>query len=351
MADAIVLAGALMKGPFAAGALAVLSAPAVRARLGINIRRIVAASSGALSAAYYAHAIHVDEEADAGSRLSKLWIGRATLAGSIAPSLRAISARRGFSSAAKLRAILREKVRPAPARRPIELRLVVTNADGERSFVGGARATSHEHVFGFDGGDFATEEGLERMFDVVAASAAFPGLFEPVVLSAGARRIQCIDGGATDNAPLRAALEGAPEVTRVFVISPTPRVMGAPASLHGLSYVSRLAEILIEERLVRDLRDCEQTNDALAALEEAVPEVDCRRRVLGALGWSSRRRVQVIEIRPRHELEGNAFSGWFSRRLRKDYACAGVAAAQHALTPLAEAMAESHEDASTPPAS
>jgi NTE family protein len=335
MADAVVLAGALMKGPFAAGALAVLSAPEIRERLAIDVRRIVAASSGALSAAYFTHAVHAGREDNAGSRLAGLWVERASLVGSIAPSVRAIAARRGFSSAAKLLGLLRENIPPVPCQRPIELRLVVTNADGERDFVAGARATSHEHVFAFDSGDFASEDRLERMFRVVAASAAFPGVFEPVVLSDGGRAIQCIDGGATENTPLRTALEGAPDITRVFVIAPTPRVATRRAPLYGFSYISRLAEILIDERLVRDLRECEHTNDALAALEQAVPDCDTRAQVLRALGWSARRHVQVIEIRPECELPGNAFSGWFSRRLRADYVNAGVLAAQRALAAYA----------------
>ena len=335
MADAIVLAGALMKGPFGAGALTVLSAPGVRKRLGIDVRRIVAASSGALTGAYYAHALHAGEEDNAGGRVARLWVERATLTGSLAPSLRAMVARRGFSSAAKLLRLLRDNIRPVPCRRPIELRIIVTNANGDPAFVAGARATAHEHVFAFDSGDFAARDRLEHVFRAVAASAAFPGVFEPVVLSAGARRMQCIDGGATDNAPLRAALGGAPDITRVFVIAPTPRVTSRPAPLHGFSYISRLAEILVDERLVRDLRDCEQTNDALAALEHAVPDVSTRAKVLRALGWSTRRHVQVIEIRPDGELPGNAFSGWFSRRLRADYVNAGVFAAQRALTAYA----------------
>ena len=44
MSDALVLAGGFVKGAFAAGALSVLSDPAVSRRLGLDITRIVCAS-------------------------------------------------------------------------------------------------------------------------------------------------------------------------------------------------------------------------------------------------------------------------------------------------------------------
>lgn len=72
MADAIVFAGASVKGAFSAGALSVLTEPDVKARLGLDFVRLVGASSGALNAAYFAGAIRAGEEALAGRRLANL---------------------------------------------------------------------------------------------------------------------------------------------------------------------------------------------------------------------------------------------------------------------------------------
>ena len=94
MADAVVFAGAIMREPFAAGALSALSDPSVRAKFGIDIHRIVATSSGAMSGAFYAAAIQAGQEANAGARLAKLWIEEASFLRTFAPSLRGIVAPR-----------------------------------------------------------------------------------------------------------------------------------------------------------------------------------------------------------------------------------------------------------------
>jgi predicted acylesterase/phospholipase RssA len=331
MADAIVIAGAVTKGAFAAGVLSELSEPDVRDRLQLDIQRIVATSSGALTAAYYAAAIHAGSEATAGARLAQLWIDEATLARSVSPSVPGIFARRGLSSARKLLRLLRANIRPAVGTQPIELRLVVTNLDGEIDIVGGARATAHEHIFAFDGEDFSSAARLERLFEVVTASAAFPGVFEPVTLSIGGRAASCIDGGATDNAPLGHALRGAPEIARVFLISATPRVQRRQVPLRGLAYATELAEILVDERLVRDTRRIHDVNDALTLLRASVPDPEVHARVLRSLGWTGRRIVDVVEIRPEVALEGSAFAGWFSRRLREVYVEAGRRAVSRVL--------------------
>ena len=328
-----------MRGPFAAGALSVLSDPRVQERYRVNIRRIVAASSGAISAAYYASAIHEGREAHAGSRLARLWIDQASFLNSFAPSLRSLAARRGLSSARELLAIFRRNIEPAPKRRPVDLRIVATNLDGDLSFVSGARATAHEHVFAFDSDDFTTPARLERLFQVMAASSAFPVVFDPVALPVfdpasvplARRRVPFVDGGAVNNAPIRYALEGDASITRIFFITPSPRVEMPVRPLRGFAYVSQLADVLVNERLIRDLREAEQVNGALAGLERVLPDPKVRADVLRVLGWSGRRVIEVIEIRPPRELEGNAFSAWFSRRLRVNYVIAGRVAALRAL--------------------
>ena len=71
MSDALVLAGGVAKGAFSAGALSVLSDPETKARLGLDVSRIVGASSGALNGVFYAAAIRSGNEAFAGQRLAQ----------------------------------------------------------------------------------------------------------------------------------------------------------------------------------------------------------------------------------------------------------------------------------------
>jgi predicted acylesterase/phospholipase RssA len=334
VADALVIAGAVLKGSFAAGALAVLSDPSVHTRLGVHIRRIVGTSSGALNAAYYAAAIHAGQELQAGDRLAELWVNDGGVLDSIAPSARAVLARRGVSSTRKIAALLRASIAPSASRRPVSLRLIATNLCGERVFIDGRAATTHEHVFSFEGADLATREGVDRLFDAVAASAAFPGIFEPVQLRVDGRTSTFVDGGAVNDAPIGYALDGDLGVDRVFIITPNPRVERQPCALRGFAYAAQLADILLDERLVRDLAETERINGALVALDRAEPDPARRAKVLAALGWEGRRVVRLVEIRPDAVLPGSSFSGWFSKSLRRDYVAAGREAAERVLSAL-----------------
>src|SRR5439155_8370709 len=92
----------------------------------LDVRRIVATNSGALNGAYLARAIRSGVERDAGRELERLWIEEGTVGHAFAPSLRAIGSCVGFSSNARLLDLLRANVRPSTARRPIEMRIIVT---------------------------------------------------------------------------------------------------------------------------------------------------------------------------------------------------------------------------------
>src|SRR4051812_1329246 len=141
MGDALVLAGAVTMGAFTAGALAALSAREVRERLRIDVRRIVAASSGALNGAYYASAVCSGTDSDAGPPLARIWIDQATLAGGFTLSAHALLGERGISSDVKLLDVLREHIHPIPApRRPVDLRLIVTTTRGIVQLIGGLPA-------------------------------------------------------------------------------------------------------------------------------------------------------------------------------------------------------------------
>ena len=88
---ALILAGAVAKGAFEAGALAVLSQHAAE----IPISRIVAASSGALNAAIYATGVRAGRELDVGERLADLWQHDADWHHVLKVSPRALVGRRG----------------------------------------------------------------------------------------------------------------------------------------------------------------------------------------------------------------------------------------------------------------
>ncbi|HEY3820707.1 MAG TPA: patatin-like phospholipase family protein [Polyangiaceae bacterium] len=330
MSDALVLAGGVAKGAFTAGALAVLSDPATKARVGLDVSRIVGASSGALNGVFYAAAIRGGTEAFAGQRLAQVWLDDASVSGAFDFSLRDIVKEIGLSTDSKLLSILRRNIRPGPgAAAPIELRLVVANADGEpMSTEDGGTATTFEHLVDLTGPDFDTTEALERVFLATAASAALPGAYAPVPLDVDGRTFRGLDGGLVDDAPLGHALEGAPGITRILVIVPSPRLRTEPADLHGLALASHVFDILVEERLVRDLRNVARVNRLLTRLPSLVADASERAALLDELGWAQRKPVEIVEIRPEAELSGDGFSGFRSLALRQSYVDAGKAAAQ-----------------------
>lgn len=334
MSDALVLAGAVAKGAFSAGALAVLSEPETKARFGIDVARIVGASSGALNGAYYAAAIRGGTEAFAGHRLAQLWLEDATLHGAFDFNLHDIVTGLGVSSSTKVLTLLREQIRPGPGRQPIELRVIVTNATGEPLTVAGAPATTFEHIVDIEGADFDTPESLERVFVAVAASAALPGVYAPVPIELGGQVAQGFDGGIVDDAPLGHALDGAPNIARVFVCAPFPRVRAEPAQLSGLALAGHIFDLLVQERLIRDLQRVADTNQVLERLPSLVTDAEERVRLLDGLGWTGRRPVQIVEIRPDVDLPGNAFSGFASLELRQQYVQAGIDAARRTLSTL-----------------
>ena len=335
MADALVLSGAAVRGAFAAGALSVLFAPDVAARLGLGVTRIVGASSGALNGTFMAAAIRAGRTDDAGARLSTIWLDDATVTGAFYVRLGDVVRELGVSSDDKVLAVLRRNIAPAAGTVPVELRLVVTNADGEPIPVGDSDATTFEHVFTFSGPDFDTADGLERVFLAAAASSALPGLFAPVAVTVNGRTVRGLDGGLVDDAPLGTALDGAPEVDRVFVIAPYPRVRAVPASLSGLDLAAHVLDMLVDERLVRDLQRTDEVNRWPS--RASPPQASSRRE--GAAERRPRRpgmdgpspREGGRDPPRRRAGSGNAFAGFTSRYLREQYVEAGVAAERAAL--------------------
>jgi predicted acylesterase/phospholipase RssA len=334
MADAVILSGAVAKGAFTAGALAELFAPETQARCGLDVRRVVAASAGALNGAFLASRLRDGSEAAAMPVLEELWLELGDFRDVFDVSLGALARARGISTSKKVRALLDRFIEPRGGTRPIELALVVTNMDGEVDIVGSELATTYERCVRFSGEAFDDAEALSDLFDTVVASAAFPLVFEPATLRLGAREVRCVDGGVCNNTPIKYALDGAPDIDRVFVITPYPSVQMNAPNLHGAALLSHLGEMLVQERLFRDLRNAHKVNRALRALEHAMPLRALRERVLTAFGWAGRRVIQIVEVRPPVALDGDAFAGFFSRRLREDYVHAGREAARAALWPV-----------------
>jgi predicted acylesterase/phospholipase RssA len=324
MTDALILAGGVAKGAFTAGVLSVLLGPEGKATRPTDIHSIVAASSGALNGAYVAAVLHAGtEEADIG-RLGSIWLDEAAFGQVFEPSFAGVFGLRGASGEDKVLDLLRRHITPTPRARTIELRLVVANMAGNLEQVGGAPATTFETVLPFDAATFEDGAKLETMFQTVTASAAFPGAFLPVPLEIDGRTVACVDGGAVNNTPLGYALEHPFGIDRVFVVSPQPRVsVQNPRDLKGLGLITHLAEMLLEERLFRDLRGAYEMNAALGRLEKIVPDPEVRAQVLDTIGWGGRKQIAIVELRPPVSLPGDMFDGFFSRDLREAYVRSG----------------------------
>lgn len=326
MSDAVVLTGAAVKGAFTAGALSVLVDPTVKSRLGINIRRVVGASSGALNAAFFAALLRTGDEVDGGSRLSRIWVDDVTFGNAFSLSLRGIFSGRGIFDTSALLSLMRRRLTARPGTVDITLNMAVTNIEGR--LVGAPPMTSNEHVASFSNEDFDAEDSLDIVRQVAAASASIPGLYVPAKLDVDGHSFHAVDGGTVDDTPLATALADH-RIRRIFVISPDP-LQSTATVLGGVGYAGQIFDILIQQRLVRDLQTARSTNAALAKLVETVPDPATRARVLEALGWSRRRPVEIVEIRPSAPLPGQAFSGLFSRSLREEYVHAGIFAAERA---------------------
>ena len=328
MTDALILAGGVAKGAFAAGVTSVLLGPEGKAGANVDVRSVVGASSGALNAAYAAAVLHAGTEEQEIARLRPLWLEE-SFGRVFEPSLTGVLELRGASNEDKVLDLLRANIVPRPGLRTIELRLVVANLAGTVAMVGGAPATTFESVLLFGPDTFEDAARLETMFRSVTASAAFPGAFVPVSLEIDGRTVECIDGGAVNNTPLQYALQSSAEIDRVFVVSPQPRVSASnPRALQGVALVTHLAEMLIEERLFRDLQEAYAINDSLARLETVVPDPAVRAQVVEAVGWGGRRPITIVEIRPETDLPGGMFDGFFSRDLREAYVRSGEEAAR-----------------------
>lgn len=326
---ALVLAGAVAKGAFEAGVLGALADHAAE----LPICRIIGTSSGALNGALYALGIRAGEEVKAARSLATLWEQSGSWHNALKLDFKEIIERKGLGTAARIRTLMNEAAKGlrSNAGHAIDLQLVTTRLDGDRGSIGAEAATTYEHVARFRDSDFDSEGHRARMFETALGSAAFPGMFAPVdVRGIGL----CIDGGAVNNTPIRRAL-GDGTVERVIVVTAQPLLVPAQGQgLSGLDLVSHFAQILVNERLYRDLRDAESVNHHLAELDALTmagvsPEVIAK--VKAIFGWKP---LELVQIRPPDALPGSAFRAFSNESLRREYILAGREAAAIAIRSL-----------------
>lgn len=334
---AVILAGAVAKGAYAAGVLQVLAAQK------LEVTRIVAASSGALNAVLYASYLRRGTERAGMAELGELWTEHAGFWNVFSFDLISLLRFEGLSSGAKVRRLLRSRIEVGPLARPrpISLRILVAPLGGIHSRRIDALAqredddplppvknrTTYEYVCDFDQDDFETEAKRDRVIEAALASSAFPFVFVPVEVEDPriGKLGPCIDGGAVNNAPIKWAMGGeiGDQLDAILVVAPTPELGPcATEDLRGKHLVNQAASMLINERLYRDLREAERINAQLARLDALAPGTltgDQLEAVKHALGWTKIKRAEVVPIRPIEALDGHAFSAFSSKALRREY--------------------------------
>lgn len=327
---ALVLAGGVARGAFEAGVLKVL------ADTDLRVARIVAASSGALNGTYFASAIRARRRREGAQELVDLWRSSGGWSDVFRLNVLDILHRRGIADTSRIRSLLRRNIRPVvradPA--PINLRIIVAPVEGNLGSIGDRPATSYEQMLEFDGVDFDSADGLERVFNAAIASSSLPLLFAPTYVPGVG---DCVDGGAVNNTPVEYALDDllGQEIDAAIVISPTVALHRfTTRRLHGTRLIGQYIEMLINERLYRDLRHIEEVNATLARLAALDLEAGSLAAIKRALGREYARRLDVVTIRPLEPLPGTTFSGFVHRAEREAYIDIGITRAEQVLRQL-----------------
>ncbi|AKU97725.1 Patatin [Labilithrix luteola] len=320
---ALVLAGAVAKGAFEAGVTRAL------ARNGIGFDRFVGASAGALNATLLAAGAALGRFDDATELLETLWRDQASILNFARPTLAPLQ---GLSTTEGVEAIVLRALRTLFARgRPsqlesIKLTIVTTDLRGAPY----AGELTHEDDHHFFAEDFADELRWPVIARVAAASSAFPGLFVPPTLPDGGQRV---DGGAVNNAPISYVIDKNADRNRIVVVSAEPNARPEGGTLRGTRLLTRLVDILVNERIGRDLVVAKEHNATLELLEDAMERAalsEAQRIVVrNALGW---RHLDILTVRPAHDLEGGAFGGLFWKPFRVRQIEEGKRAAHLALS-------------------
>jgi predicted acylesterase/phospholipase RssA len=306
---ALVLPGAVARGAYEAGVIEVLTEQE------LHIDRIVATSSGALNGIAYAAGIRAGNEKEMAARLVNAWIELGGWQSSINLSPLAIFRGKGLANSDGIQKMMRQMIHPCgkSGKRDVELHIVVTPLNGGKGAIGDKPATTYEQLIKFSGPDFDTQEGLERIFTAVTAACAFPGVYEPVEVEGFG---PCIDGGAVNNAPIRGALTQS-GVNRVIMPVPFPAVMPPADWKSGGNLLNHLIEILINERLYRELKFAQVVNRQTDDLKKMLADGEISQKLFEKLqSIFLLGNVEITEIRPLKGLEGGSFSGFFHKRER-----------------------------------
>jgi Dyp-type peroxidase family len=290
--SALIIAGAAARGPFAAGALSVIAEYKSR----FDVRCVVGTSSGALNAAVYAAGLRVGRPECAAQLLDDLWRNQATWW-------------RIATQAQRIRIVaeaLRHFRRLPTTLCDVQLRIVATSLDGKLEHSDGRPWTTFERTYEYSATDFTSDTRIEEISRAAIASAAIPGVFWPVSID----RSTYVDGGVVDNAPIAWAIDTNSEIDDLLVVTPdpptTPKVGGNP-----LSWPPRLLDIVIGERLSRDLHTARSFNKELEKLQTLGVSSQVLRK---ELQW---RILNIVEIRPPEgSTPGGLLGGFFSASQR-----------------------------------
>lgn len=323
---ALVLSGAVAKGPFHAGVISTLM------ERGETIHAIVGTSAGALTAAMLGAGLAADRPIQTAEEITRLWLDKAAWQEFALVAGRSLLKIQGLFRNDKVKQLLRggiEKILEgtSPPLRDIPVTLVATNLNGhlDPSSFDKNLHTSYEWPLRFYPEDYLLSDRRERLVQAATASATFPGLFIPEFVD----KIPCVDGGAVNNAPISYAIED-PTIERVIVVSPQPPQPPPPVTLGGFDLLGHLVDILINERLHRDLQLAHRINHRIDQLNQEMSDLPEKKRqaILRTLGW---RRLEMIEIRPLRALPGNALTGFWDKEARSSYHEVGRKRAQEVL--------------------
>ncbi len=318
----LVLAGAVAKGAFEAGVVAELANDRDR-----HFDRFVGASAGALNATLLAAGVAADGDFRRGAEVvERLWIERA----SIRTFFRfAWSPLTGASRTSRVVDVVESalaeltKGKSEPA---CDVKLTVVTTDLHGSPRGSAR--THEDPRMFDARALLDPAKRRDVAEAAAASAAFPFLFVPPILHDGGELRQHVDGGVVNNAPIAYAIGDRDHLLVVTAEAPAP---SSERDLSGGPLVSRLVDILVNERIARDLVVARQRNRTLAELEKAMADAKLddaqKKAVRDALGW---KHLHLEHIHPHEDLPGGSFKGFVCKKTRLDHIARGHAAVKRA---------------------
>jgi predicted acylesterase/phospholipase RssA len=218
-------------------------------------------------------------------------------------------------------------------KREVELRVIVATTNGIQGSIGKTPATTYEKVIHFSGPDFDTAEGLARIFEATTAACAFPGLYAPVELKGLG---PCFDGGVVNNAPIAYALDEG-DINEVIVPVPFSEVLDTPVLPRGLKFLNHLVNVLINERLYRDLKDAAAVNQTVAELDVLVSSGLLDLEQLQAVKKILKiRKVKITQVRPLENLGGTVFSGFLKKSEREKYVREGREAALRAFDRVIE---------------